>query len=38
LFRIALRYNMSYQRLAEYNGITNPSNIFVGQVIQIPPQ
>ena len=38
LFRIALRYNMSHQRLAEYNGITNPSNIFVGQVIQIPSQ
>lgn len=38
LFRIALRYNMSYQRLAEYNGITNPSNIYVGQVIQIPAQ
>jgi len=38
LFRIALRYNMSYRRLAEYNGITNPSNIYVGQVIQIPPQ
>jgi LysM repeat protein len=38
LFRIALRYNMSHRRLAEYNGITNPSNIYVGQVIQIPPQ
>ena len=38
LFRIALRYNMSHRRLAEYNGITNPSNIYVGQVIQIPSQ
>jgi LysM repeat protein len=38
LFRIALRYNMSYRRLAEYNGIANPSNIYVGQVIRIPPQ
>jgi putative chitinase len=38
LFRIALRYNMSHLRLAEYNGIANPSNIYVGQVIQIPPQ
>jgi LysM repeat protein len=38
LFRIALRYNMSHLRLAEYNGIANPSNIYVGQVIRIPPQ
>lgn len=38
LFRIALRYNMSYLRLAEYNGIANPSNIYVGQVLRIPPQ
>jgi LysM repeat protein len=38
LFRIALRYGLSYQRLAEYNGITDPSSIYVGQVLQIPPQ
>ncbi len=38
LFRIALRFNMSHLRLAEYNGIANPSNIYVGQVIRIPPQ
>jgi putative chitinase len=38
LFRIALRYNMSHLRLAEYNGIANPSNIYVGQVLRIPPQ
>jgi len=38
LFRIALRYNMSYRLLAEYNGISNPSSIYVGQVLQIPPQ
>jgi putative chitinase len=37
LFRIALRYNMSHLVLAEYNGIANPSNIYVGQVIRIPP-
>ncbi|MBE9506987.1 MAG: LysM peptidoglycan-binding domain-containing protein [Chloroflexi bacterium] len=36
LFRIALRYNMSYTYLAQYNGITNPANIYVGQVIRIP--
>jgi len=38
LFRIALRYNMDYRRLAAYNGIANPSNIYVGQVLRIPPQ
>lgn len=38
LFRIALRYGLTYQRLAEYNGITDPSSIYVGQVLQIPPQ
>lgn len=36
LFRIALRYNMSYVTLAQYNGIANPANIYVGQVIRIP--
>ncbi|MEA3377740.1 MAG: LysM peptidoglycan-binding domain-containing protein [Chloroflexota bacterium] len=38
LFRIALRYNMDWRQLADYNGIANPANIYVGQVIQIPPQ
>lgn len=37
LFRIALQYGMSYQRLAAYNGITNPNIIYVGQVLKIPP-
>ncbi|HET90900.1 MAG TPA: LysM domain-containing protein [Chloroflexi bacterium] len=36
LFRIALRYNMSYLYLAQYNNIANPSSIYVGQVIRIP--
>jgi peptidoglycan endopeptidase LytF len=36
LFRIALRYNMSYLYLASYNGISNPHMIQVGQVIRIP--
>ena len=36
LFRIALRYNMSYLYLASYNGITDPSRIYVGQVLRIP--
>jgi LysM repeat protein len=38
LFRIALRYNMSYVYLAQYNGVANPSRIYVGQVLRIPPR
>lgn len=38
LFRIALRYNISYLYLAQYNGIANPSRIYVGQVLRIPPR
>jgi len=37
LFRIALRYNLGYLYLAQYNGIANPSNIYVGQTLRIPP-
>ena len=36
LFRIAMRYNMSYLYLAQYNGIANPSHIYVGQILRIP--
>ena len=36
LFRIALRYNMSYITLASYNNIANPATIYVGQVLRIP--
>lgn len=36
LFRIALRYNMGYLYLAQYNGIANPASIRVGQVLRIP--
>lgn len=36
LFRIALKYNYSQYYLAKYNGISNPSLIYVGQVIRIP--
>jgi LysM repeat protein len=38
LFRIALRYGISYAYLAQYNGIADPSRIYVGQVLKIPPQ
>jgi LysM repeat protein len=36
LYRIALRYGVSYQALAAANGITNPSLIYVGQQLVIP--
>ncbi len=38
LFRIALKYNLSYLYLAQYNGITNPNFLVVGQQIRIPAQ
>ena len=37
LFRIALRFNLNYVYLAQYNGIANSSRIRVGQVLRIPP-
>lgn len=33
---IALKYNTTYQKLAEYNDIPNPSIIHIGQKIRIP--
>ena len=36
LSAIAKRYNTTYPKLAEYNGIPNPNKISVGQVIKIP--
>ena len=33
---IAYQYNTTYQKLAEYNNIANPSIIYVGQKIRIP--
>ena len=36
LSEIALKYNTTYQKLAEYNNIANPSIIYVGQKIRIP--
>ncbi len=38
LFSIATRYNVSPERLADYNGIVDASLIQVGQVIRIPQQ
>jgi LysM repeat protein len=37
LFRIGIRYNIPYLRLASYNGIADPTIIYVGQCIAIPP-
>ncbi len=36
LFRIALRYGLSYQALAAANGIVNPNHVYVGQRLRIP--
>ena len=36
LSKIAASYGMNYKTLAEYNGITNPDLIKVGQKILIP--
>jgi LysM repeat protein len=36
LYRIALKFGLTWQELATYNGIANPDAIFVGQVLRIP--
>lgn len=36
LSSIANKYGTTYQKLAEYNGISNPNIIQIGQVIKIP--
>lgn len=36
LFRIALRYGVSVNRIAQANGINDPNRVFVGQVLVIP--
>ena len=36
LSKIASEYGTTYQKLASYNGIANPSAIRVGQIIRIP--
>ncbi|MDX9953690.1 MAG: LysM domain-containing protein [Anaerolineae bacterium] len=38
LFRIALLYQLDYDYLARYNGITDPTLVYVGQQIKIPPR
>lgn len=36
LSSIAAKYKTTYQKLAAYNGISNPNKIYVGQKIKIP--
>jgi LysM repeat protein len=36
LFRIALRYGVTYQALAAANGVANPNRVYVGQRLVIP--
>ncbi len=36
LFRIALRYGITYQALAAANGIVNPNRVYVGQRLVMP--
>lgn len=36
LFRIALRYGTTWQALAQLNGITDPTMIYVGQKLTLP--
>ncbi|MEA3397817.1 MAG: LysM peptidoglycan-binding domain-containing protein [Chloroflexota bacterium] len=38
LFRIALKYNLDYFYLAQYNNIANPAAIYAGQQLRIPLQ
>lgn len=38
LYRIGLQYGFTYQELANYNGITNPDRLEIGQQIRIPPK
>jgi len=37
LYQIGLRYGLSWVAIAEYNGLTNPDQISVGQELRIPP-
>lgn len=36
LWKIAVKYNTTWQKLAEYNKLANPHLIFPGQIIRIP--
>ena len=36
LYSIATRYGTTAQAIAQANGITNPNQIYVGQVLYLP--
>jgi LysM repeat protein len=36
LFRVALRYRVNWQALAIFNGISDTSLVYVGQIIRVP--
>jgi LysM repeat protein len=36
LYRIGLRFGVSWVQIAEANGLTNPNQIYVGQTLKIP--
>jgi len=36
LWRIALKYNTTWQELAKYNKLSNPHLILIGQIIKVP--
>jgi peptidoglycan-N-acetylglucosamine deacetylase len=36
LFRIALKFGLDWQTLAAFNNITDPTTLYVGQVLRIP--
>jgi LysM repeat protein len=36
LYRISLMFNVSWTQIAEANGIVNPNQVYVGQVLKIP--
>jgi LysM repeat protein len=38
LYRIGLRFGVSHLVIASYNGLSDPSQIYVGQVLRIPLQ
>ncbi len=37
LYRIGLRYGLSWQKLLSYNNMYDPNEIYVGQELKIPP-
>lgn len=38
LYRIGLKFGISHLVIASYNGLSDPSDIYVGQVLKIPLQ